>query len=92
MVGIPKVYNTKQDYENAVAYTVKTNSGKAEVARALHDLKDNVYMLVLKESSKDVPAEEQTADDYKKVENPNCKKNQLGFTDEEIDALLAKVE
>ena len=79
MVGIPKVYNTKQDYENAVAYAVKTNSGKAEVARALHDLKD-------------VPAEEQTADDYKKVENPNCKKNQLGFTDEEIDALLAKVE
>lgn len=92
MIGVPSVYNTKKDYENTVAYAVKTNSGKAEVARALHDLQDNIYMLVLKESSKDVPAEDQTANDYEKVENPACKKNKLGFTDAEINALLAKVE
>lgn len=92
MVGIPSKYNTKKDYENAVDYAVKTNSGKGEVARVLHDLQDNVYMLVLKETSKDVPAEEQKADDFEKVLNPACKKNKLGFTDQEINALLAKVE
>ena len=49
-------------------------------------------MLVLKKSSESVPVEEQTADDYEEVENPACKKIRLGFSDAEIDALLAKIE
>ena len=92
MVGVPKSFNTKKDYENAVDYACATNSGKGELARALHDLKDNTTMLVLKKSSEKVPAEEQTADDYEVVENPACKKSRLGFTDAEIDALLKKIE
>ena len=62
MVGVPKSFNTKKDYENAVDYACATNSGKGELARALHDLKDNTTMLVLKKSSEKVPAEEQTAE------------------------------
>lgn len=92
MIGIPSVFNTKQDYYNAVDYACSKNEGKPYVAKALHDLKDNVYMLVLKKSSKDKPAEEQTPEDFEKVENPACTKYQLGFTDDEINALLSKVE
>ena len=38
MVGVPKSYNTKKDYENAVDYVCSTNSGKGELVRALKDL------------------------------------------------------
>ena len=91
MVGLPKVYGSKADYYNAVDYAITTDSNKGVVLAALTDLKENVYMNVLKESSKKVPAEEQTEKDYEKVENPNCKKKQLDFTDEEIDALIKKI-
>ncbi len=49
-------------------------------------------MLVLKRTSKDKPAEEQTPEDFENVENPACAKHKLGFTDDEINALLSKVE
>lgn len=92
MIGIPKVYNSKEDYYNAVDYANEHNSGKGIVLAALNSLKDNVYMLVLKESSKDVPAEKQTPEDFEKVENPNCDKVRLGFTDGEIEALMKKLK
>lgn len=92
MVGVPKSFNTKKDYENAVDYACATNSGKGELIAALKDLKNNTTMLVLKKSSESVPVEEQTADDYEEVENPACKKIRLGFSDAEINALLAKIE
>lgn len=92
MVGTPKSFNTKKDYENAVDYACATNSGKGELIAALKDLKNNTTMLVLKKSSESVPVEEQTTDDYEEVENPACKKIRLGFSDAEIDALLAKIE
>ena len=92
MVGIPNIYNTKQDYYNAVDYVCSKNKGKSYVAKDLHDLKDNVYMLVLKRTSKDKSIEEQTPEDFENVENPACAKHQLGFTDDEINALLSKVE
>lgn len=91
MVGVPNSYNTKKDYENAVAYACASGSGKGEVKRALLDVKNNTTMLVLKKSSEGKAAEEQTADDYEAVENPACKKNKLGFTDAEIDALIARL-
>lgn len=92
MVGVPKSFNTKKDYENAVDYACATNSGKGELIAALKDLKNNTTMLVLKKSSESVPVEEQSADDYEEVENPACKKIRLGFSDAEIYALLAKIE
>lgn len=92
MIGIPSVFNTKQDFYNAVDYACSKNEGKALIAKALHDIQDNIYMLVLKKTSKDKPAEEQTPEDFEKVENPACMKYQLGFSDEEINALLVRLE
>lgn len=92
MIGLPTSYNSKQDYYNGVDYTNQTGLGKSAIRDALMDLKTNVYMLVLKPSSAKKPAEKQTPEDFEKVLNPNCKKNQLGFTDSEIDILLQKLK
>ena len=51
MIGIPSVYNTKQDYYNAVDYACSKNEGKSYVAKALHDLKDNVLRLTVEASN-----------------------------------------
>ena len=91
MVGIPSICNTKADWENAVEYAVAYNTGKGGLKSRLEHLRDDHYKLVLKESSKDVPAEEQTADDYEKVEDPACEKNKLAVSDEWINALIARL-
>ncbi len=88
MVGIPKYCQTKKDWQNAVSYAVKYNMGKAELYSRLQRLRDDHYMNVLKEKSKDKPAEEQTADDYEAVDDPAAEKYKLGFSDAEINALM----
>mgnify|MGYP007069864697 FL=1 len=91
MVGIPASCNTKADWENAVEYAVVHNTGKGGLKSRLEHLRDDHYKLVLKESSKDVPVEEQTADDYEKVEDPAAEKNKLAVSDEWINTLIAKL-
>lgn len=92
MVGIPATCDTKTDWENAVEYAVVHNAGKGEMKSRLEHLRDDHYKLVLKESSKDVPVEEQTPEDYEKVEDPAAEKNKLAVSDEWINALIAKLE
>lgn len=88
MVGIPRYCQTKKDWQNAVDYAVAYNTGKSELHSRLEHLRDDHYMNVLKESSKGKPAEEQTPDDYEPIDNPAAEKYRLGFTDNEIDALM----
>ena len=49
MVGIPKYCQTKKDWQNAVDYAVKHNTGKTELYSRLQHLRDDHYMNVLKE-------------------------------------------
>jgi len=88
MVGIPKECQTKKDWQNAVDYAVRHNTGKTELHSRLRHLRDDHYMNVLKEESKEKPVEEQTADDYESMDNPASEKYRLGITDEEIEKMM----
>ena len=80
MVGIPKYCQTKKDWQNAVDYAVKHNTGKTELYSRLQHLRDDHYMNVLKE--------EQTPEDYEPVDNPAAEKYRIGITDEEIENMM----
>jgi hypothetical protein len=88
MVGFPKQLKTKQDWLNAFAYAKASGEGKAELSGLLLELKSHTTVLVLKNASKNKPAEEQTPDDYEAKPDPGCEKIRLGFTDSEIDTLI----
>lgn len=88
MVGIPKYCQTKNDWQNAVDYAIQHNTGKTELYSRLHHLRDDHYMNVLKEESKEKPAEELTPEDYEPVDNPAAEKYRLGFTDSEIEKMM----
>lgn len=88
MVGIPEYCQTKKDWQNAVEYAVKNNTGKTELYNRLRHLRDDHYINVLKEESKSKPVEEQTPEDYEPVENRNAEKYRLNFTDNEIEKLM----
>ena len=88
MVGLPPSLSTKQDWLNAVEYAIATGEGKGAMRTRLLELKSNSKMLVLKSSAESKPSEEQTPDDFKSVNDPNCEKLRIGFTDAEIDQLI----
>lgn len=88
MVGFPKELKTKRDWINTANYVKSTGDGKAAFQRRLLELKSHTTVLVLKPASASKPAEEQTEADFKLVDDPNCEKLRLGFTDQEIDALM----
>jgi hypothetical protein len=92
MVGFPKELKTKQDWLNAIEYAKLTGDGKAALKNRLLELKENTTVLCLKETSKNKPSDQQTPDDYEKVENPACEKLRLGFTDVEIDKLIRSLK
>ena len=91
MVGIPRDFQTKKDYENAVDYVIKNQTGISVMMSRLKNLKDDVYINVLKEFSKSKPSEELTQEDYERVESPACEKNRLGITDEEIGKMMVRL-
>ena len=76
MVGIPEYCQTKKDWQNAVDFAVKTNSGKRILYSRLKHLRDDHFMKVLKE------------EDYELVDNPAAAKYKIGVTDFEINALM----
>ena len=88
MVGLSPSLSTKQDWINAVEYVKSTGEGKGAIRTRLLKLKNNSKMRVLKAAAESKPPEEQTPDDYKSVDDPNCEKIRLGFTDAEIDELI----
>lgn len=88
MVGLSPSLSTKQDWINAVEYVKSTGEGKGAIRTRLLELKNNSKMRVLKAAAESKPPEEQTPDDYKSVDDPNCEKIRLGFTDAEIDELI----
>ena len=88
MVGIPEYCQTKKDWQNAVSFAVKTNSGKRVLYSRLKHLRDDHFMKVLKDASKGKPAEELTDEDYELVDNPAAAKYKIGITDSEINALM----
>ena len=51
-------------------------------------MRDDHYMNVLKEESKEKPVEEQTPEDYEPVDNPAAEKYRIGITDEEIENMM----
>lgn len=92
MVGFPKELRTKQDYLNAVAYVKSTGAGKTLLLARLESLKANTKIMVLKESSKAKPSEEQTQEDYKAIDDPNCEMIRLGFSETEINKIISEVQ
>ncbi|MCL2093830.1 MAG: hypothetical protein FWH12_06510 [Treponema sp.] len=88
MVGLPLSLSTKQDWLNAVDYAKAKGEGKGTMQTRLSELKNNSKMLVLKAGAEKKPPEEQTPEDFKSVDDPNCEKIRLGFTDAEIDQLI----
>jgi hypothetical protein len=91
MVGFPKTLHTKQDYVNAVNYSINNGAGKDVILSALKGLKSNNKINILKKSSADKTAEEQTPEDYEAIVDPNCEMVRLGFTVEEIDNLIGRL-
>lgn len=88
MVGIPEYCQTKKDWQNAVSFAVKTNSGKRVLYSRLKHLRDDHFMKVVKDASKGKPSEELTDEDYELVDNPAAAKYKIGITDSEINALM----
>ncbi|MBR1913148.1 MAG: hypothetical protein IJ828_12475 [Treponema sp.] len=92
MIGFPSVLNTKQDYLNAVEYVKSDRADRKKLVRMLESLRDNIYMNVLKDSSKEKSTEDLTPDDYMAVENPNCDKLRLGISDKEIESWIKEAD
>lgn len=88
MIGFPSDLNTKQDYENALDYVKEHPSYRKEMKRRLENLRDNIYMNVLKAGAEKKDPEKLTPEDFESVINPACDKNRLGFTDKEINQML----
>jgi hypothetical protein len=91
MVGFPKNLLTKQDYENAVEFVNSGGAGRDVLIARLTGLKSFNKINVLKSGSAGKPAEEQTPDDYKAIDDPNCEMIRLGFSVEEINALIGRL-
>jgi hypothetical protein len=92
MVGLPNNLSTKRDWLNAVEYARSTGNGKDVMISRLNGLKQNTKMNVLKTGSVGKPAEEQTPEDFKAVDDPNCEIIRLGFTAQEIDSLIGVLQ
>jgi len=92
MIGLPENLLTKKDWYNAVDYAKSTGDGKDVMINRLNSLKQNTKINVLKQSSRGKSAEEQTADDYEPVDDPNCELTRLGFTEAEINGLIRGLE
>jgi len=92
MVGIPENLFTKKDWYNAVDYANSTGNGKGVMIARLNNLKQNNKINVLKQSSADIPAEDQTPDDYEQVDDPNCEFARLGFTEAEVENLIRSLQ
>jgi len=91
MVGIPNNLLTKKDYYNAVDYVISTGDGKSVLIARLNNLKANITINVLKETSAGKDAEELTADDFQPESDPNCELNRLQFTEAEVDSLIGRL-
>jgi len=92
MHGLPKELKTKQDWLNAIDYAKATGDGKAIMKNRLLELKNNTTMLVLKAKSINKPPEDQTTDDFERVDDPACEKILLGFTNQQINALIGELK
>jgi hypothetical protein len=91
MVGFPKNLLTKQDYLNAVEFVNSGGEGRDVLIERLMGIKLFTKINVLKSGSVGKPAEEQTTEDYKAIDDPNCAMVRLGFSIEEIDNLIGRL-
>ena len=91
MIGLPYNLSTKQDWLNAVEYVKATGDSKGEMRARLLELKNNVKMLVLVESAETKQSEKQTQANFISMDDPNCEKRRLGFTDAEINTLIGEL-
>lgn len=92
MRGIPRVFNTKQDWLNAHAYalTAGDEEYKGMLKARLDALKETDTVLVLKDGVT-TPPEEQTPDDFEPVQDPGSPLARSGMTVAEIDLLISQL-
>nr|DAK69332.1 MAG TPA: Class III extradiol dioxygenase [Caudoviricetes sp.] len=94
MVGYPKYLNTKEDYE-----FVRKNFPKENWSSAFQSLLDTCFEWFnegeivgdgVTDDTHKVVTDEQSGAKYQYVykENPNCRMKQLGYTEDEIKAIL----
>jgi hypothetical protein len=92
MIGLPGNLFTMEDWLNAVEYAKAHSTGKDVMVSRLNGLKLNTKMNILKKSSLDKPADEQTPDDFEAVDDPNCEMLRLGFTVAQIENLIGGLQ
>jgi len=92
MIGYPAILETKDDYENALAYVKEHKEFASRFRAQLENLKSNIYKKVLKEEAQEKDPEELTPEDFEDVFDPTCEKNRLGFTDAEIDRMIKEAK
>lgn len=106
MVGIPTYCKTKADWQNAVTYALRHGKEKDVLTARLKTLRDDVYLRKLTSEASariadEMKAAEEAGEEYQEsvtdadfelVANPKARKTVLGFTDDEINALIAQLE
>lgn len=92
MRGIPRGFNTKQDWLNAHAYALSGGNEeyKGTLKERLAAFKESGTVLVLKEGVT-APPEEQTPDDFESVQDPGSPLARSGMTAAEIDLLISQL-
>lgn len=92
MMGLNMILSTKQDYINAVRLANLTGEGTELLAARLNAMKNSTNMMELKESSYAKRAETQHQEDYEPIADVNCEMSRLGFTCDEVDALIGELK
>lgn len=90
MKGLPMYLQTRSDWENAFDYAMKHQEARAELVSRLLSLKASKTMKVLKPGVVK-PPEELEPEDFEEALDPASPYVQSGFTDSEIDTMIAKL-
>lgn len=92
MIGFPTDLKTKQDYYNATEYAVHSGRGKEYLIARLQAILNSTTYNGLKAEAYAMRPEKQHQDNYEKKYDVNCILSRIGFSLEEVEALIAKLE
>ncbi len=92
MIGFPTDLKTKQDYYNAAEYAEQRGIGKEFLIARLQAMLDSTTYNGLKAEAYSMRPEKQHQENYEKKSDVNCTMRRIGFSLEEVEALIAKLE
>lgn len=91
MNGIPKRINTRQDLAHAMDYAKQHPEQAGELVIQLTSLRDNRFAYSLKETAAGKKPEEQTADDFEKVEDLGADLYRFGLTIADVETMIKEL-